>query len=558
MAETDSAAMDKAFEEEYGDDDYEYDSYEDLVDDELNDADTWDSAKGDFTKQYNKLKSQVEGPSENGRAAPASNFRHKAAVEQIAKPTAAQQKQLLAGQLEAYAKYASRIHLDAPFETSGGPADLGSGSRKAKGERQSTKDKSDRATSEQVLDPRTRIILFKMLNSGVIYEINGCISTGKEANVYHAVTEDGQHRAVKVYKTSILTFKDRDRYVTGEYRFRHGYSKSNPRKMVKLWAEKEMRNLKRLHSAGIPCPEPLLLRMHVLLMDFLGDKSGWAYPRLKDATIDASRYPDLYFQLVKNMRTMYQVCRLVHADLSEYNILYHSRTLYIIDVSQSVEHDHPSAFEFLRKDVTNVTDYFSKKGVNVMSLKQLFAFVTDEGFTNEETAVEAELEKIRAEIEHRKESAEEKKQVEIEDAIFKQEYIPRKLDQVYDVERDTARIARGEGEDLIYSKLLNLSIKDVVTDDDTDDVGDDADSSDANSSSPKAEEEDHHEGESDGDSESEIEDDHVQKGKRFEDKESKKLRKQAAKEEAREKRKNKIPKAEKKKKIKATSAKKKK
>lgn len=45
--------------------------------------------------------------------------------------------------------------------------------------------------------------------------------------------------------------------------------------MVKVWAEKEMRNLKRIRAAGIPSPEPLLLRMHVLLMEFLGDKNGW-------------------------------------------------------------------------------------------------------------------------------------------------------------------------------------------------------------------------------------------------------------------------------------------
>ena len=55
-------------------------------------------------------------------------------------------------------------------------------------------------------------VLFKMLNGGVFSEINGCISTGKEANVYHAVTSSGQDLAVKVYKTSILVFKDRDRY----------------------------------------------------------------------------------------------------------------------------------------------------------------------------------------------------------------------------------------------------------------------------------------------------------------------------------------------------------
>lgn len=71
--------------------------------------------------------------------------------------------------------------------------------------------RDDRATSEQVMDPRTRMILFKLLNSKYLSEINGCLSTGKEANVYYAKGGDGQEYAVKIFKTSILVFKDRDR-----------------------------------------------------------------------------------------------------------------------------------------------------------------------------------------------------------------------------------------------------------------------------------------------------------------------------------------------------------
>lgn len=52
--------------------------------------------------------------------------------------------------------------------------------RKGAAERANAKDKSDRATSDQVLDPRTRIILFKMIGRGLILEVNGCVSTGKE------------------------------------------------------------------------------------------------------------------------------------------------------------------------------------------------------------------------------------------------------------------------------------------------------------------------------------------------------------------------------------------
>ena len=74
------------------------------------------------------------------------------------------------------------------------------------------KDKADRATTEQVLDRRTQMILLQLINRGAISEIHGVISTGKEANVYHAMVEatdddaESIHRADKVYKTSILVF----------------------------------------------------------------------------------------------------------------------------------------------------------------------------------------------------------------------------------------------------------------------------------------------------------------------------------------------------------------
>ena len=42
--------------------------------------------------------------------------------------------------------------------------------------------------------------------------------------------------------------------------------------MVKLWAEKEMRNLKRLVAAGV---EPLEVRESVLVMTFIGDSDEW-------------------------------------------------------------------------------------------------------------------------------------------------------------------------------------------------------------------------------------------------------------------------------------------
>jgi RIO kinase 1 len=74
---------------------------------------------------------------------------------------------------------------------------------------------------------------------------------------------------------------------------------------------------------------------------------------------------------------MYHECNLVHGDLSEYNILWHDNRPVIIDVSQSVEHAHPYANDFLRKDISNITDFFGKKGLRVLTNFELFQFVTD-------------------------------------------------------------------------------------------------------------------------------------------------------------------------------------
>ncbi|CAI5711090.1 unnamed protein product [Hyaloperonospora brassicae] len=319
--------------------------------------------------------------------------------------------------------------------------------------------RDDRATTEQVLDPRTRMILYKMLNHRVVTEINGCLSTGKEANVYHARLADGREGALKVYKTSILVFKDREKYVSGEFRFRHGYSKSNPRKMVKLWAEKEMRNLRRLRDAGIYCPAPILLRSHVLLMDFIG-RDGWAAPRLKDAKISDKRYRECYLYCIKMMRTMYQKCRLVHGDLSEYNILYYQTKLYFIDVSQSVEHEHPSANDFLRKDCRNIADYFRKTGaLNPMTTQELFDFVTDPCIADED--VDDCLDEIQCRIADR--PVERTNQEQVDDAVFMNTFIPRSLGEVLHSEREQLAYQQGTMEKALVTAISRLEVDQRVS-----------------------------------------------------------------------------------------------
>lgn len=316
------------------------------------------------------------------------------------------------------------------------------------------KDKKDRATQDQVLDPRTRMILLKMINRGIIESVNGCVSTGKEANVYHANSCGGEDRAIKVYKTSILTFKDRDKYVSGEFRFRNGYCRHNPRKMVRMWAEKEMRNLTRIFEAGIRCPQPFLLRSHVLVMEFIGT-DGLPAPLLKDVSLSESRARQLYLECVILIRDLYKKSKLVHADLSEFNLIYHLNSIVVIDVSQSVEHDHSRALDFLRKDCYNINHFFRKNHILTLTLKELFDFVTDPNLCDED--VDEYLDKAQNIAASR--SITELEDLEKqEEQIFLNSFIPRRLDEVFDAERDIEAL-KTVGNDVIYSKIASLQQK---------------------------------------------------------------------------------------------------
>ncbi|GAA5937543.1 protein kinase RIO1 [Sporobolomyces koalae] len=569
----------------------------------------WADASGDFTKRYNRMKQQVVATrsslaatpvtagtagSTNSRqptaaVLPALNRSRRQATQasQTAQNTAANAASStqhhgnkVTDQLnQLQHRFANRLQLE-PLHSQG------TATRKGGSEKILVKDKSDRATNEQVLDPRTRLIIFKMLGRGLIERVDGCVSTGKEANVYHAVSPEGKHLALKIYKTSILVFKDRDRYVTGEFRFKSGYARSNPRKMVRLWAEKELRNLRRMRTAGLRVPEAIEVRENVLVMDFIQEDEWQASPRLKDASISPERMPSLYVEILQILRILFHRCRLVHADFSEYNILYHDSHLWIIDVSQSIEQEHPAAFDFLRADLKNAEEWFSRRGVRTLGLRKTFRFVTGDSWIRgrEETDddVKIEIERLLAQLDDEEpeeptkleqtagdleaetaadatgnggtangRSTRKPKQntTESDEAVFAQSYIPRALDDVYDAERDVQRVLRGEGSDLIYADITGVA---KIHGDEGNKTGDaEGETGDASSDGDE-------EGGDSEDDESGEEGDDAQRrprGKKHEDKDEKKKRRQEVKEKNREKRASKMSKAEKARRMKKSSGK---
>lgn len=460
------------------------------------------------------------------------------------------------------------------------------------------KDKANRATVENVLDPRTMRFLRALINRGIISDFNGCLSTGKEANVYHAFAGDGIPRgssiqeedilnklaqqaslqnegyaneqakshkkeyAVKIFKTSILVFKDRERYVDGEFRFRNSRSQHNPRKMIKIWAEKEYRNLKRIYASGvIPVPRPIEIKNNVLVMEFLNRGDGFASPRLRDHPYqDKDEVVHYYHTLVAYMRLLYQVCGLVHADLSEYNTLVNNDKLFIIDVSQSVQPEHPMSLDFLRMDIKNVNLYFEKMGIPIFPERIIFQFVISESLDKFQGDYKDYHDLRNYVRDHLPIKTTEED--EAEDEVFRSLYLVRNLSGLE--ERDFDRFTEGKF-DLLKSLLAQDNKKNfnasTNTEDGDDDIVDDNSDSDLDSGDEDEDESDEEESDIDEDDEEDDSDyyedrEKILKGKKYEDKDLKKQRKQDAKDAKKEKRKTKVKKHIKKKLVKKTKSKK--
>jgi len=132
------------------------------------------------------------------------------------------------------------------------------------------------------------------------------------------------------------------------------------------------------------------------------------------------------------------------------DVSYNDKKLYVIDVSQSVEHDHPRSLEFLRMDIKNVTDFFRKKGVSTMHERTAFEFITAEVDSIERDQMNAKINVMISE-DHKKPA-----DAEVEERVFRQAYIPKNLFEVIDPERDTGIIHEGGKDGLIYSKLLDV------------------------------------------------------------------------------------------------------
>lgn len=207
-----------------------------------------------------------------------------------------------------------------------------------------------------VFDRSTLKNISKIMKKGIFEMLDYPISTGKEAIVFKATNSTGASFAVKIYKMQTSLFLKKTDYIIADPRFQK--IKLDEKNIIYSFVKKEFKNLEICERAGVHAPKPIFLEGNVLVISFLGEK-GLPYPMLNQ-TICEEKFIE---PIVENIAKMYNA-GLVHADLSEYNIMIgNDATPYFIDFGQGVMVRHPKAKEFLERDVKNVLNFFKKFGI---------------------------------------------------------------------------------------------------------------------------------------------------------------------------------------------------
>jgi len=232
----------------------------------------------------------------------------------------------------------------------------------------------DMQVLEEVFDKTTLMTIYSLMNKGYIQDIFGALRSGKESKLYWGRDTENIDIALKIYLTTSSEFKKgMQKYIDADRRFQQ--IDRSTKSLIYLWARKEFDNLKDAQESGVNVPKRIAIEKNILIMEFIGE-NGVPAPLLRESNL---KDPERTFnQLIENITKLYGQARLVHGDLSEYNIMIWKNKVVIFDLSQAVRLEHPMAEHFLKRDLSNIIKYFTNTGIQIPEPDELYRQVVGE------------------------------------------------------------------------------------------------------------------------------------------------------------------------------------
>lgn len=195
---------------------------------------------------------------------------------------------------------------------------------------------------------RDALALKYFVDKGILDAVGIKLGVGKEADVYDGLSPSGYRVAIKFHRVGRSSFKQTKRLRT------YGDSSSWYRQSC-IAAKREYEALETLYSLSVKVPKPIAYNRHAIVMEII----------IGDPLYIVTDLPDpqrVFSEIIENIKKAYQEASIIHADLSEFNVVVKPDfDILLIDWPQWIPKNHPRGFEYLKRDVTNLSRFFSRR-----------------------------------------------------------------------------------------------------------------------------------------------------------------------------------------------------
>ena len=205
------------------------------------------------------------------------------------------------------------------------------------------------------------------VKAGTLEAFGKPLGVGKEADVYDALTPKGERIAIKFHRLGRISFR--------QTRRKRGWTTEDVNWLLRSRkaAEKEYEALKLVYPKGVAVPKPISQNRHAIAM---GAIEGAELAKHKEI----QNPQKVLKEILRNVRKTYLKAGIIHADLSEYNIILKpDNHILIIDWPQYVTKDHPNAQQLLKRDVENILQFFKRKHLLEAKTDKAITYVTGKG-----------------------------------------------------------------------------------------------------------------------------------------------------------------------------------
>ncbi len=195
------------------------------------------------------------------------------------------------------------------------------------------------------------LALNTLVRTNVIEAIGMPIGVGKESDVYEALTPEKRRVVIKFHRLGRISFRQTRRLRT----YTAGKKHLSWLQESQIAARKEYVALKRIHPIISSVPEPIGQNRHCVVMELIEGEELSNILEIEEPTA-------ILTEIIEIVKTIFRSCEIIHADLSEFNILITPEySTIIIDWPQWINKKHPNAEAILKRDLNNVLTFFKKR-----------------------------------------------------------------------------------------------------------------------------------------------------------------------------------------------------